>query len=116
MITETMPTARLSAAATPGKAVTGLAIRQVRCSGLIVLGLTAGMPLLVVATYNGVMADPAAAGSIAKLAANPAIRTLFGEPAALDQAGGFTVWRIPTFLAVLLAAWAILANHPHYPR
>ncbi|MEU7919324.1 ABC transporter permease [Micromonospora zamorensis] len=56
------------------------------------------------------MADPAAAGSIAKLAANPAIRTLFGEPIALDQAGGFTVWRVGTFVAVLLAAWAILAT------
>jgi len=57
-----------------------------------------------------VIADPAAAGSIAKLAANPAIRTLFGEPIALDQAGGFTVWRVGTFLAALLGAWAILAT------
>ncbi len=111
MITETMPfTPELGVSEAPGKAVTRLAMRQVRRGGLIVLGLTAGMPAPVVSTYPSVMADPAAAGSIAELAANPAIRTLFGEPVALDQAGGFTVWRVGTFLAVLLAAWAILAT------
>src|SRR5690349_15654116 len=111
MITQTMPsTPELSASAVPGKAITGLAIRHLRRSGPIVLALVAGMPALVVATYTSVMADPAAAGSIAKLAANPAIRTLFGKPVALDQAGGFTVWRVGTFLAVLLGAWAILAT------
>src|SRR5690349_12162733 len=111
MITETMAsTPELSVSAVPGRAVTRLAVRQVRRSGLIVLGLIAGMPALVVATYTSVMADPAASGSIAKLAANPAIRTLFGTPVALEQAGGFTVWRVGTFLAVLLAAWAILAT------
>ncbi|AGZ41141.1 ABC transporter permease [Actinoplanes friuliensis] len=93
-----------------GGAVTRLAVRQVRRSALITLGLAATMPALVVATYTGVMADPGAAGSIAALAANPAIRTLFGEPVALDQAGGFTVWRVGTFVAVLLAAWAILVT------
>jgi ABC-2 type transport system permease protein len=110
MITRTMPPPTgLRVSAVPGKAVTGLAARQLRRSGLVVLGLTAAMPALVVATYHGVMADPAAAGSIAELAGNPAIRTLFGEPVALDQAGGFTVWRVGTFVAVLLAAWSILA-------
>ena len=42
--------------------------------------------------------------------ANPAIRTLFGEPVALDDPGGFTVWRTGTVLAVLLGAWALLAT------
>ncbi|MGX6607047.1 ABC transporter permease [Micromonosporaceae bacterium Da 78-11] len=111
MTATTMPsTTRHSESAAPGRAVTRLAVRQLRRSGLIVLGLTAAMPALVASTYTSVMADPAAAGSIAKLAANPAIRTLFGEPIALDQAGGFTVWRVGTFLAVMLAAWAILAT------
>ena len=109
MITET-PSTELSGSARPATAVTTLAMRQVRRSGLIVLALTAGMPALVASTYTSVMADPAAAGSITKLAANPAIRTLFGAPIALDQAGGFTVWRVGTFVAVLLAAWAILVT------
>ena len=83
MIAETAPsTVGPRASAAPGSAISGLAVRQLRRSGLIVLGLLAGMPALVVSTYPSVMADPAAAGSLAGLAANPAIRTLFGEPLA----------------------------------
>ncbi|WP_250036674.1 ABC transporter permease [Paractinoplanes maris] len=98
------------APAAPGRAVTGSAIRQVRRGGLIVVLLTAGLPALVAATYAGVMADPAAAGGLRALAGNPAIRTLFGEPIGLDNAGGFTVWRVGTALAVLLGVWSILAT------
>ncbi len=90
--------------------MTRLAVRQLRRAGVVVVALTAALPALVAATYTSIMADPAAAGSIAELAGNPAIRTLFGEPIALEQAGGFTVWRIGTFLSVLLGAWAILAT------
>ncbi|HET9516522.1 MAG TPA: hypothetical protein VFO77_02220, partial [Actinoplanes sp.] len=108
--TATTPIAVPPAAGDPGHSVTRLAVRQLRRGALITLALTAAMPALVVSTYNTMMADPAAAGAIAQLAANPAIRTLFGEPIALDQAGGFTVWRVGTFVAVLLGAWAILAT------
>ncbi|GAA4955444.1 ABC transporter permease [Actinoplanes utahensis] len=102
--------ARPHAAHAPGRAVTVLAIRQIRRGGLIVVVLLAGLTALVAATYGRVMADPAAVGSMQALAGNPAIRTLFGEPAGLDTAGGFTVWRVGTFLAVLLGTWAILAT------
>ncbi|MET8260164.1 hypothetical protein [Micromonospora sp. NPDC005205] len=104
------PATGITTQAVPGRSISGLATRQLRRSGLIVLAVTAVMPALVAGTYTSVMADPAAAGSIAELAGNPAIRTLFGEPVALDQAGGFTVWRVGTFVAVLLAAWSILAT------
>ena len=43
------------------------------------------------------------------LAENPAIRTLFGPPVALDDPGGFTVWRTGTVLAVLVGVWGALA-------
>jgi ABC-2 type transport system permease protein len=49
------------------------------------------------------------ASSLAALAANPAIRTLFGEPPALDTADGFTVWRTGTAVALLVAVWGLLA-------
>ncbi|MEV6302008.1 hypothetical protein AB0M02_21520 [Actinoplanes sp. NPDC051861] len=94
----------------PVRAVTRLATRQTRRGALIVIGLAAGMSALVASTYAEVTADPAAAGSLQALAGNPAIRTLFGEPVALDNAGGFTVWRVGTFVAVLLGVWAILAT------
>ncbi|RLK09565.1 hypothetical protein DER29_6093 [Micromonospora sp. M71_S20] len=64
------------------------------------------MSVLVVVGYRSEALDPAA---LAALARNPAIRTLFGEPVALDQAGGFTVRRTGTVLAVLLGVWAMLA-------
>ncbi|BBH67920.1 hypothetical protein ACTI_46050 [Actinoplanes sp. OR16] len=112
MNTGTLPavsTAGLTTAAAPGRAVTGLAVRQIRRGGLIVVGLSAGMTALVTATYAQVMADPAAAGSLRALAGNPAIRTLFGAPVGLDTAGGFTVWRVGTVIAVLIGVWSILA-------
>lgn len=96
--------------ARPGRAVARLALRQIRRGALIVVGLCAGMSALVAATYDSVMSDPAAAGSLEALAGNPAIRTLFGAPVALDTTGGFTVWRVGTVVAVLLGAWAILAT------
>ncbi|MEU4221676.1 hypothetical protein [Actinoplanes sp. NPDC026623] len=96
--------------AAPGRAVTRLALRQIRRGALIIVALVAGMSALVATTYDSVMADPAAAGSLQALAGNPAIRTLFGAPVGLDNAGGFTVWRVGTFVAVLLAVWAILAT------
>ncbi|MEU4689861.1 hypothetical protein [Actinoplanes sp. NPDC023714] len=94
---------------TAARAVTRLAIRQVRRGGLIVAGLSAGMTALVTATYGQVMADPAAADGLRALSANPAIRTLFGAPIGLDTAGGFTVWRVGTVITVLLGVWSILA-------
>ena len=94
----------------PGRAVTGLAVRQIRRGGLIVPALAAAMTAVVVTGYAQVMADPAAAGGLRALAGNPAVRTLFGTPVGLDTAGGFTVWRIGTVLAVLLGTWSIVAT------
>ncbi|GIE78672.1 exporter of polyketide antibiotics [Actinoplanes philippinensis] len=104
------PAARPASLPAPGRAVSRLAIRQIRRGGLIVVALTSGMTAMVAATFDTVMADPAAAGSLAALAGNPAVRTLFGTPAGLDTSGGFTVWRVGTFTAVLLAAWTIMAT------
>ncbi|WFE32685.1 hypothetical protein [Micromonospora sp. WMMD975] len=93
-----------------GRAVTRLAVRQVRRGALIVLTLAVGMSVLVVATYASTIADGGGAEALAALAGNPAIRTLFGEPVALDTAGGFTVWRTGVVLAVLLSVWGTLVT------
>lgn len=94
----------------PGtRAVAGLARTMVARGGGIVLVVAAGMSALVVATYDDVIGSaPGGAAALAALAGNPAIRTLFGEPVALDDPGGFTVWRTGTVLAVLVALWAAL--------
>jgi len=99
-------TATAAAQPAPGRATAYLAARQIRRGALIVTAISAGMSALVVAMYHSQALDPAA---LEALAGNPAIRTLFGEPVALDDAGGFTVWRTGTVLAVLLAVWSFLA-------
>jgi ABC-2 type transport system permease protein len=93
-----------------GAAVTRLATRLIRRSALIVLAVSAAMTAVVVATYEGLMTDPGTTAALGALAGNPAIRTLFGEPLALDDPGGFTVWRTGTMVAVLLGVWSILAT------
>ncbi|MFI6129540.1 hypothetical protein [Micromonospora sp. NPDC051141] len=74
------------------------------------LTVTVGMSVLVAATYAGTIADGGGAQALAVLAGNPAIRTLFGEPVALDTVGGFTVWRTGVVLAVLLSVWGTLVT------
>lgn len=103
------PTKHSRPATDAGRAVTALALRQTRRGALVVTGLAAGMSAVAVAAYASTVKDPADAAALEALAGNPAIRTLFGEPVALDDAGGFAVWRTGTVLAVVLAVWALLA-------
>ncbi|SCL43964.1 ABC-2 type transport system permease protein [Micromonospora citrea] len=93
-----------------GRAVTRLAVRQVRRGAAVVFAVTVGMSTLVATTYTRTVGDGLDAAALAALARNPAVRTLFGEPAALDTAGGFTVWRTGTVLAVVLSVWGLLAT------
>ena len=95
--------------ARPGAVLTGLAVRQVYRGALVVTAVSAGMSALVSGTYRRTVGDDLDASSLAALAANPAIRTLFGEPVALDDPGGFTVWRTGTVVAVLVGVWVLLA-------
>ncbi|WP_229075121.1 ABC transporter permease [Actinoplanes sp. DH11] len=90
----------------PGPALAALALRQIRRGAVSVTAGCAGMSALVVTMYHDQALDPAALEALAR---NPAIRTLFGEPVALDDPGGFTVWRTGAILAVLLAVWSSLA-------
>jgi ABC-2 type transport system permease protein len=93
----------------PGTAVTRLAVRQVARGAVVVTAVSAGMSALVAGTYRSTVGDSLDASSFAALAANPAIRTLFGEPAALGDPGGFAVWRTGTVVAVLVGVWGLLA-------
>ena len=75
---------------------------------LIVLAVAAGMSAVVVQQHRSLFATRFDAGALQALAENPAIRIMFGEPVALEDPGGFTVWRTGTPLAVLVAVWAVL--------
>ncbi|PWR07253.1 polyketide antibiotic transporter [Micromonospora acroterricola] len=91
-----------------GRAVTWLAVCQMRRGAGIVILLVAGMSAMVAITYASTVGDALDAAALAALAENPAIRTLFGEPVALNTSGGFTVWRTGTVLAVLVGVWGLL--------
>ncbi|WP_431972498.1 polyketide antibiotic transporter [Nocardia sp. bgisy134] len=69
----------------------------------------AGMSALVAGQYQTTFADAIDTDAIHALAENPAIRVLFGTPRALDDPGGFTVWRTGTPVLVLSGVWALLA-------
>ena len=82
--------------------------RLVRRGAVIVLLVAAGMSAMVVGQYRGLAADGFDPGAMRALADSPAIQIMFGEPVALDDPGGFTVWRTGTFLVVLVAVWSAL--------
>ncbi|HEX2072990.1 MAG TPA: hypothetical protein VHF92_04330 [Geodermatophilus sp.] len=88
----------------PAETVVAAAVRQVRRGTLVVAAVAAGLPALVVVQYRG-LDGAIGTASLSALAENPAIRTLFGPPVALDDPGGFTVWRTGTVLAVLVGVW-----------
>lgn len=95
-------------AVAPGRAVVRLTVRQVRRGALIVAAATAGMSAIVAGQYQTTFAGELNASAVRALAGNPAIRILFGPPVALDDPGGFTVWRTGTPVLVLAGVWALL--------
>lgn len=110
MITGTVAARHAAPAqSSPGSATTRLAIRQVRRGTVIVFAVCAGMSFLVAAQYKSTFQDALGPEALRALAENPAIRVLFGTPMALDDAGGFTVWRTGTPLLVVAGVWIMLA-------
>jgi ABC-2 type transport system permease protein len=91
------------------RALLGLDVRLVWRGALILIALPAVLTAIVVRTYASQFATPDATRSLEVLAQNPAIRILFGVPRALDDVGGFTVWRTGMIAAVAAAAWALAA-------
>jgi ABC-2 type transport system permease protein len=87
-------------------ALTALDLRLVARGGIALVVIVAGLTAVVVLQYAVTFASPEDVRGLEVLVGNPAIRVLFGVPRALDQSGGFTVWRIGTFTAVAAAAWA----------
>ena len=92
----------------PGRAVGWLAVRQLRCGAVVVALICGGMSALVASQYQqiGGLLDES---GIRALAENPAVRILSGPPVALDDPGGFTVWRIGIPVSVLASGWIMLA-------
>jgi ABC-2 type transport system permease protein len=102
------PQAPAATAAAPARGVVPLAVRLVRRGTLVVTMLSGVLAAFVAVQYRSTFQGALTTGSLTALADNPAIRTLFGPARALDDAGGFTVWRTGTVLAVLAGVWAAL--------
>jgi ABC-2 type transport system permease protein len=98
------------APARPRAAVTGGLVRQLRRGTAVVAVVSGGLAAFVAVEYERTFGGAVGAESLMALADNPAISTLFGPPLALDDPGGFTVWRTGTVLAVLVGIWAALAG------
>ena len=92
----------------PGRAVSRLAVRQLSRSAVVVALFCGAMSALVALQYQpiGALFDES---GLRVLAENPAIRILSGPPVALDNPGGFTVWRTGTPVSVLASVWIMLA-------
>jgi ABC-2 type transport system permease protein len=89
--------------------VVAAAVRLVRRGSLVVSAVAGVLTAFVAAEYRSTFSSAFSASSLEALAQNPAIRTLFGPPVALDDPGGFTVWRTGTVVAVLVGVWGALA-------
>jgi len=74
------------------------------------LGLFVVVPATA-AAYKQVIPDPAQSGPIIEgLTNNPTMRAMLGPPFSLVEPGGFTVWRVGTFVATVAGVMAILAT------
>ncbi|OBI39972.1 ABC transporter permease [Mycobacterium colombiense] len=110
MTTATLPGSPVAAGPQrePGRAVSRLAVRQLRRGTVVVALICGAMSALVAFQYQptGALLDQS---DLRVLAENPAIRILSGPPVAIDNPGGFTVWRTGTAVSVLASGWIMLA-------
>jgi ABC-2 type transport system permease protein len=72
-----------------------------------VAGLAAIVPATA-AAYETIIDPENADLLIATLSGNPTMRAMLGPPTDLSSAGGFTVWRVGTFVATMAALMALL--------
>ncbi len=93
-----------------GHAITMLTLRQLRRGTLVVAAVCGAMSALVAFQYQTTFEGALDESGLRALTENPAIRILFGTPVALDDAGGFTVWRTGMPLLVLAGVWILLAG------
>ena len=92
----------------PGRAVSRLAVRQLRFGAVAVALICGGMSVLAASQYKPI-SEILDASALRALSENPAIRMLSGRPVALDDPGGFTVWRTGPSLSLLASLWIVLA-------
>lgn len=109
MTTDTRPGSPVAGSPlTPAQAATGLAIHHVKVGALVVAVVCGVMSAWVASQYQPI-GDLLDESGMEALSENPAVRILSGPPVALDDPGGFAVWRTGIPVALLASVWIILA-------
>jgi ABC-2 type transport system permease protein len=93
----------------PGRAVSRLAVRQLR-RGAVTVALTCAVISALFASQYQMIRSLMDESGLRAMAGNPIERILLGPPAALDDPGGFTVWRTGTGVLVFASVWIMLAT------
>ena len=93
----------------PGRAVSRLAVRQLRL-GAVMVALTCGVMSAVFASQFQKISGLLDESGLQAMAGNPIEKIFLGQPTALDDPGGFAVWRTGTVVLVLASVWMMLAT------
>jgi ABC-2 type transport system permease protein len=88
--------------------VSRLTVRQLRFGAVAVALICGGMSALAASQYKPI-SNILDTSALRALSENPAIRILSGPPVALDDPGGFTVWRTGLPLSLFASLWIVLA-------
>lgn len=92
----------------PGSPVVRLVVRQLR-SGAVLVALICGAMTWIFASQYPKISSLIGESGLQAMAGNPIERLALGPPLALDDPGGFTVWRTGSAVLVLASGWIALA-------
>ena len=93
----------------PGMPVVRLVIRQLR-SGAVLVALICGAMTWIFASQYPKISSLIQESGLQAMAGNPIERVALGPPLAVNDPGGFTVWRTGTAVLVLASGWIALAT------
>lgn len=85
-----------------------LAVHRSRWFYLTWMLALAGVVPLTAAAYETIIDPNNAELLISTMTANPTMRAMLGPPLDLSSAGGFTVWRVGTFVAAMASIMTVL--------
>lgn len=100
------PPARAQSA--PGLPIVRLAMRQLR-GGAVLVALACGAMTWIFASQYPKISNLIQESGLQAMAGNPIERVALGPPLAVNDPGGFTVWRTGTAVLVLASGWIALA-------
>jgi ABC-2 type transport system permease protein len=92
---------------TADRAIARVVAREVRTGAIVLVVAVPAMFWAVLASASAI--DLVGTAGLGALAANPAVRALYGQPFDLSTRGGFAVWRAGELMVAISALWGMLA-------